>query len=365
MCKTYNMIGSLSSIKLHLERNNIYDFKSLKDIMNFQNDYSAFRQQIISHHENLIHQEKLNLEIELQKLGLEIDTQREQSEKRLIEELNELKSQLYILANQPTANVFQKFSKSLRLNNYRNKVKRKEFLFEEEVKKSILNLLTVYQEKTNRFQFINSDFSGAVKLSSQESLTELDRKRNIINELNSFIYGALGEHKVVKTLETLSDDYFLINDFSISFSPAIYYSQENSYIKSIQIDHILISPAGVFLIETKNWSEKSLENLNLHSPVQQIKRASFVLFKLLNNEFSNFHFRLNKHHWGDKKIPIKNLIVLTKSKPKEEFQFVKILTLTELLGYVGYFKPSFSSLETKRITDFLLRINDEKTIETN
>src|SRR5690606_38259062 len=111
-------------------------------------------------------------------------------------------------------------------------------------------------------------------------------------------------------------------------------------------------------------SEKSLESLSLRSPVQQIKRTSFVLFKLLNNEMSNHHLRLDKHHWGEKKISIRNLIVLTNTKPKEEFQYVKILTLNELLGYINYFKPTFSSIETQRIADFLLRINDQKTIET-
>ncbi|QLH48311.1 MAG: NERD domain-containing protein [Bacteroidota bacterium] len=68
------------------------------------------------------------------------------------------------------------------------------------------------------------------------------------------------------------------------------------------MDHILVSPSGIFLIETKNWSEKSLESLSLRSPVQQIRRTSFVLFKLLNNEMSNYHLRLDRHHWGDKNI---------------------------------------------------------------
>jgi hypothetical protein len=70
-------------------------------------------------------------------------------------------------------------------------------------------------------------------------------------------------------------------------------------------------------------------------------------------------------HWADKKIPIKNLIVLNNTKPKEEFQYVKILILDELLGYIKYFKPIFSSIETQRITDYILQINEQKTITTN
>ena len=119
-----------------------------------------------------------------------------------------------------------------------------------------------------------------------------------------------------------------------------------------------MGPSGIFIIETKNWSEKSLGNLSLRSPVEQIRRTSFALFYLLNNDKSNYSLSLEGHHWGEKKVPIKNLIVLTNTKPKEEFQYVKILTVNELLGYVNYFKPIFSYTETKRIADMILQINE-------
>lgn len=364
MCRTYNMVGSLTTLKSHLEKNNIHDLKSLENVIDFQSSYSTYRQQLISHHENLIEQEKYMLKMDLQQLDIEIEIQRQQSEQRLTDEIEKLKQQLNISTNDAPTNFFQKQTRDLRQWYYKWQIKRKEQNFDTEVKKSINKLVDIQQVKKNRYQFINLQFSDAVRLSSQQTLSELERKKATIDELNSFIYGALGEQNVVKTLEALSDEYFLINDFAVSFSPAIYNRQENDYIKSIQIDHLLVAPSGIFLIETKNWSEKSLENLSLRSPVEQIKRTSFVLFKLLDNEISKFHLRLDKHHWGDKKIPIKNLIVLTSTKPKEEFQYVKILTLNELLGYINYFKPIFSSIETQRIADFILNVNDLKTLET-
>src|SRR5690606_29084323 len=103
-----------------------------------------------------------------------------------------------------------------------------------------------------------------------------------------------------------------------------------------------------------NWSEKSMESLNLRSPVEQIKRTSFALFYLLNNANSDYKLRLESHHWGDKKISIKNLIVLTNTRPKEEFQYVKVLTINELINYVNYFKSIYSTSETRQITEKLL-----------
>ncbi|KFF10101.1 nuclease-related domain-containing protein [Flavobacterium hydatis] len=358
MCRTYNKIGSLTTLKLHLEKNKIYDFKSLKEVIDFQKSYTISRQQLISHHENLIEEEKNILNIDLPNLDTVIEIQRQQSIQILTNEIDSLKHQLNISSSNASTNFFQKLANDLRHWNYKRKIKHEEYNFESKVKISISKLVEDYQVKSNRYQFITSHFSEAVKQSTQYPLSELERKKTTIDKLNSYIYGALGEHKVVKTLETLSDEYFLINDFAFSFSPAIYNRNENDYIKSVQIDHILIGPSGIFLIETKNWSEKSLENLTLRSPVEQIQRTSFALFYLLNNELSNYHLRLDGHHWGDKKIPIKNLIVFTNTKPKEEFQYVKILTVNELLSYINYFKPIFSHTETKRIADMILRINE-------
>jgi hypothetical protein len=359
MCRTYNKIGSLTTLKSHLEENDIHDFKSLKEVTDFQNSYSTLRQQLISNHEKLIEQEKNLLNTDMQQLDITIQTQKEQTEQRLISEIDNLKKQFNFFTNNQSTNLFQKLINNFKQWSYKRQLNHKKQNFDIEVIKSISKLVDIRQVMNKRYQFITSQFNEAVEKSSQTVLAEIERKKSIIDKLNSFIYGALGEQKVVKTLEALSDEYFLINDFSISFSSAIYYRQENEYIKSIQIDHLLVAPSGIFLIETKNWSDKSLENSSLRSPVLQIKRNNFVLFKLLNNVRNNFHLHMDDHHWGDKKISIKNLIVLTNKKPKEEFQYVKILTLNELLSYVNYLKPTFSNIETQRIAEFLIEINNK------
>ncbi len=364
MSKIYNTIGSLTTLKSQLVINNISDFKSIKEIIDFQNSFESSRHQLISHHKSLIEDEKNLLNLELKDLDTTIETTRQQTVQILTGDIEILKQQLNVsIGNNPT-NFIQKIIKILRVWDLKRKIRFNENKFDSNVKMTIDLLLDDYQKKINRYQFIISNVDEAIKQSVHHSLTELERKKTVIDKLNNLIYGALGEQKVVKVLENLSNDYILINDFSVSFSPAIYNRQKNDYIKSVQIDHILVAPSGIFLIETKNWNKKSLENLSLRSPVQQIRRTSFVLFKLLNNEMSDYHLRLDRHHWGDKKISIKNLIVMTNTKPQEEFQYVKVLTLNELLGYVSYFKPIFSSNETQRIVDFILRINNQKEIYT-
>ncbi|MNT14053.1 Nuclease-related domain protein [compost metagenome] len=206
----------------------------------------------------------------------------------------------------------------------------------------------------HRYKFIINQFADAVDHSSRQELQSLKRKKNVIDEINTFIYGAIGEQKVANELAALPDNFVLINDFQCSFKPPIYNRKENDYIKSVQIDHLLVSPAGIFLIETKNWSADSLKNHNLHSPVAQIRRASFALYKVLNTNIAKV---ISIHHWGARKVPIKNLIVFTNQQPNDTFQYVKILGLKELCPYLSYFKPIFSNEEVQMIAKYLLRLS--------
>ena len=65
MCKVYNSVGCLTTVKSHLQRHNINDFNSLNEVLNFQKNFSALRQQIISNHAQLIEQEENTLVSEI------------------------------------------------------------------------------------------------------------------------------------------------------------------------------------------------------------------------------------------------------------------------------------------------------------
>ena len=100
-----------------------------------------------------------------------------------------------------------------------------------------------------------------------------------------------------------------------------------------------------------------MNNMSLLSPVKQIKRSSYAMFILLSNQSNSL---MEHHAWGDRKIPIRNLIVFINDKPSQEFQHVKILILQELVNYIEFFKPTFSNRETRQIYDFLLQKNERK-----
>lgn len=206
--------------------------------------------------------------------------------------------------------------------------------------------------RKNHAALVNN-YEAVLSQRTSASYRELQFIKETVEGLYSTIAGAVGENAVVSELKKLSDKYYLINDFSLNFNPPIFNKRENDRIYSIQIDHLLICQSGIFVLETKNWSSKSIESLDLRSPVEQIKRASFALFVFLNNDKNQ---GLVRNHWGSKKIPIKNIIVMINKAPKSDFQHVKVLPLDKLNGYIQYFEEIFDEAETESIFNYL---NDE------
>jgi len=342
-------------VKSHLHRHNITEFKSLNEVISFQKEYAASRQKIISNSEVAIENEKNNIISENLQLKNSIELKKVAVKKELLEQIEYLKTRLQILSSLNPHNFWRKITNYIRIVFLKKKISSYELALPSKILQSVHQLMITHQKNEHRYNYITSRFQDAVIDNCSVALKTLERKKSLIDEVNHSIYGAIGEHRVVKVLENLSDEYVLINDFCLSFNPPIYNRNENDHIKSIQVDHLLIAPSGVFLIETKNWSEQSLNSLSLRSPVSQIKRTSFALFIVLKKKAEGLN--LSQHHWGKRKIPLKNLLVLINQKPREEFQHVKVLTLNQLLDYIKYFPPIFTRKETERLANELIRLS--------
>lgn len=361
MCRVYHTIGCLHTIQFELVKNRIDEFNSLNELIDFQKNYDFKKQKIISDHNRFINEEIEFLENELSELDLLISQKPNDLKQELRQKLDNLNQQIEEL---PETN-----SKIIPVvkDYWLNLIIHIKFWFIQVLFSSRIILFKyrskkLFLKKKKHLEHISENFQDVVKESSFEDLQKFEIKNEIIKKLNNTIYGAFGEQKVENELKKLPDDYILINDFNYTFETSIRYNGE--FIKSIQIDHLLISPSGIFLIETKNWSTDSINNLDLRSPVQQILRTNYALFKLLSEKVSKSNWGFAKQNWGNRKIPIKNIIVFTNIVPQEQFQFIKILGIKELLSYIQYFKPSFTINETQIITDFLLQVSEQKEISS-
>lgn len=91
----------------------------------------------------------------------------------------------------------------------------------------------------------------------QESYNIL-RSYEFLKENESFIIGADGEEHVIGVLSGLPEGYHVINDVNLHFPKGFRWHETGERIFNCQIDHIVVGPTGVFLLETKNWKSSDI-----------------------------------------------------------------------------------------------------------
>lgn len=359
MCRVYNTIGCLNTLQIQLIRYNADHFHTLNELINFRKNYRANEEQIIADHSLFIEEEKTSLGKDIAELNLAIPQKKIDLEEQLKQKLDDLNLEIDYLPEThsriiPTIKDYW-FNLIICIKFWLVQLK-----FHFDILHFNYQAKKLLSKKNKQLEYLSSHFQDAVNESCFLDIQALEKKKEIVENLNNTIYGAIGEQKVETALKKLSNDYILINDFCCSFNPPIYNKKDKDHIHSIQIDHLLLSPAGIFLIETKNWSNNSINNPDFRSPVKQILRTNYALYKMLNNELGSLNKNFTQQYWGNRKVPIKNVIVFTNNKPLEQFEFVKIVTLDELLPYIKYFDASFLNDEIEMVADFLLKFSEQR-----
>lgn len=157
----------------------------------------------------------------------------------------------------------------------------------------------------------------------------------------SRIKGKVGENMVISHAHKyLSEEYIMLNNCTIK--------DENQ--QTTQIDHILLSPYGIFVIETKNyngwifggerqrqWTQKIYKNsYKFQNPLHQNYRHVKVLEIILSDLIESTH--------------IHSLVVFT---PKSTFKTempVNVVQGKQWLNYVKQFNtPIIQNIRLKRI----------------
>ena len=135
--------------------------------------------------------------------------------------------------------------------------------------------------------------------------------------------GARAELGVAAQLERLTDDHVVIHDIRLKSEQYIHFGGRP--LRSAQIDHIVVAPSGVFVIETKWWSRNFVEAREYHDPYDQIQRAGYLCYRLV------------KEHFGD--LPVRKVIACAGALPEPPPDvYVKVLRPTEINGYITWFK---------------------------
>ena len=346
MAQIHGQIDSLKQIRKTLDSQGISRFNSVNELSDFLKNYKSEEKRIQNGYEKELANDINDLK---QRIGLNQYVLKSQRNKSL-EKLNRK-----IIANfNGMLRIKKEYNKSYLEKLFANGISK---LLETRFNYLKNNYDSILQKSTNRIEKkIDQDHQSLkrfvlekdteVLTRSEKDMKHLMQIKDVVTNLSPLIAGAIGENLVVNEIKKLSDDYILINNFSLALDSPLYYKKDKSRIHSIQIDHLLISKAGIFILETKNWSRRSINSANFRSPVAQINRSSYALFVLLSRRNVN----LKKHVWGaNKQIPIRNIVVMINKKPKGQFKHVKIKTLKELNAYIEYFDPIFNDNELNKI----------------
>lgn len=129
----------------------------------------------------------------------------------------------------------------------------------------------------------------------------------IVKKIKIKLSGYLGERKVKKFLKKLEKKgYVILNDVLLPL-----------YDKTTQVDHIVIGPSGITVIETKNYKGIIQGSNNSKYWIQRLGLRQNKFYNPLwqnNTHVKTIRYLLNKN--GIKNVIINNLVVFTSKQAK-------------------------------------------------
>ncbi|WP_333787560.1 nuclease-related domain-containing protein [Methanomethylovorans sp.] len=266
--------------------------------------------------------------LKLQKFQVEKDIEIETEVlKKEIEELQLFKFDIRHLLNYIPNKL--KLRRSIKKLNYL------ETDLEIELKKRLVGSLSSLESLKLQLNRLENNTDKEVEYRLSKLVFQLSKLEEI-KKSNEY-KGALGELAVIQNLCELSDNYYLFNDLYLELSDYIKF--KGSSLKSAQIDHLVIGPTGVFVIETKNWSKnyvQSVFNDGSYTPFDQIQRSSYLVYRYLNNNKYGSTIQKIYYNLAEDEIKIKSIIAVVGSKiPFEKNSFIKVLSYNAVSLYIN------------------------------
>ncbi|RLD10625.1 MAG: hypothetical protein DRI44_05590 [Chlamydiae bacterium] len=159
--------------------------------------------------------------------------------------------------------------------------------------------------------------------------------------------GREGEIKNSDRLEHgLDEDYYIINDIDLAFGK-----------KKSQIDHIVLGPNGIFVIETKNWRGKLIGNETDTSwtQIKENKNGNDVKIKLGNPIVQNMrHVQTTRSVLQANGINSEDIfsVVVVNNDNRDLHTITPVLLPNEMVEYIKWTKSSHK-YSPKEISKFI------------
>lgn len=164
------------------------------------------------------------------------------------------------------------------------------------------------------------------------------------------IKGKIGEKKVSTLLSFLpKDKYMVLNDLMFKNGPY-----------TTQIDHIVVSVYGIFIIETKNYKGWIYGNANKSHWTQNIWGNKYPLYNPIFQNKNHISFLLRKFNiLREKRINIFPIVVFTNaSKLRLTGNCKYVIGLRELMSYIRSFSQKIMTIDKCNYIAFILQTNN-------
>lgn len=202
--------------------------------------------------------------------------------------------------------------------------------------KKIEDIDKVHQEMKNELKVEDKAFfAGFRRWNKQRQVNKFEKNKD-----NPFHAGAYGENRVIEKLSNLSDSYHVLCGVRIGLLYWVTYNGEKN-LRSAQMDFVVVSTKGVFLIEVKNWSDDYIRNHEKLNPYEQTDRAGRVLWITLKSIIKN--------------IRVTNVLLSIQGNMQynNNYRAVFVSSLEKINGFLENREDVLSEKEVKKIVDNL------------
>ncbi|WP_158599203.1 nuclease-related domain-containing protein [Methanohalophilus sp. RSK] len=277
-----------------------------------------------------------NIEIEIDIVECDINSQKPRIIDEIQSEYDEIKNNVEALQSIQfnLKDIFNYILTKLKIRKSKKQLKYLDTNSQNEVDNRLEPLLSKLRQLKSKSDYLenNTDEETDSRLSS---LVSKVNKIESLRKSNEY-YGALGELAVIEELNKLSNDYYLFNDLYLELND--YISFNGSKLRSSQIDHLVVGPTGVFVIETKNWSQRYVQEVfddGSYTPYDQLNRAGYLVYRHLNNHKYGNALQKLYYNLAKDEIKVKSILAITGSNiPLQKHSFIKLLRYNRIPNYI-------------------------------
>lgn len=355
MARVYGELGATKVLVQKLHEQGVHSLQSLDDIENhIQNSKEILKKRRETERER-IHRQIEVLQEEYLSLINERTQRWNERHQLLTQELEDIRKRLDIPLEEMRNPIKWLIDRYRRWKDIRRRRVLEED-FTNEVNRPLLKLTKRSIKKREEREYLENNLDKVIDERLYSPIHEKQKIDNALRGLQTWLSGARGELKVLNALQKLPDSFVVINDLNLRLDPPM--RSEEGMRFFCQADHVVVGPPGIFNIETKNWSAESVQNLDMRSPVSQIRLAGKAIYRDINRAVREKWIRIKHHHWGEREVRVRNILAMVGAMPKTDFQYVKMLEVSRLCGYLEYFDKMLNEDEIYAISQWLMETSE-------